>query len=212
LANFQDSSTTGILACAVFVPEGGGGYHNFMATTTLLSFAEFERLDEGFEDIELLNGELIRMPYPQFAHMDTCERLFERMKSAVEHLRQTNPNLKLGRVHIEMGYRFPGEPGSGLKPDVSLTHPAQLIDRFYIGAPLIAFEVISESERALRLDEKVQAFLANGAAEVWLLYPGPSPDRGHALVHDGSATIRNETRSIHTSLLPGIDIPLNEIF
>ena len=106
-----------------------------------------------------------------------------------------------------MGYRFPGKPGSGLRPDVSLTHPNQTIDRFYIGAPLIAFEVVSQSERAIRLNEKVLAYLANGAAEVWLIYP----DQRNALVHDGSATVRNETRSIHTNLLPGIDIPLNEI-
>jgi Uma2 family endonuclease len=182
-----------------------------MSTTTLMSFAEFEQLDEGFEDIELLNGELIRMPYPQFAHMDTVQRLFELFKSGVEHLRKERPSLDLGKVYMEMGYRFPGEPGSGLRPDVSLTHPNQLIDRFYIGAPLIAFEVVSQSERAVRLDEKVRLFLANGAAEVWLIYPGPSPNQGHALVYDGSATVRNETRSIHTSLLPGIDIPLSEI-
>ena len=97
-----------------------------------------------------------------------------------------------------------GDPGSWLKPDVSLTHPDQRIDRFYIGAPLIAFEVV---ERAVRLNEKVLAYLANGAAEVWLIYP----DQRNALVYDGSAAVRNETRSIHTSLLPGIDIPLGEI-
>jgi Uma2 family endonuclease len=178
-----------------------------MATTTLMSFAEFEQLDEGFEDIQLLDGELIRMPVPQFAHMDTCERLFERLKSAVEHLRQARPDLKFGKVHIEMGYRFPGEPASALKPDVSLTHPNQTIDRFYIGAPLIAFEVVSQSERAVRLNEKVLAYLANGAAEVWLIYP----DQRNALVYDGSAAVRNETRSIHTNLLPGIDIHFGEI-
>ncbi|HMC60406.1 MAG TPA: Uma2 family endonuclease, partial [Candidatus Solibacter sp.] len=126
-----------------------------MATTTLMSFAEFERLDEDCDDLELLKGELIRMPFAQFAHMDTAQRLFERLKFAVESLRQTHPDLTFGRVHMEMGYRFPGEPGSGLKPDVSLTHPTQPVDRFYIGAPLIAFEVVSQSERAVRLNEKV---------------------------------------------------------
>jgi Uma2 family endonuclease len=182
-----------------------------MATTTLMSFAEFEQLEEGFEDIELLNGELIRMPYPQAAHMEIAQWLFKLLDSAVEHLRKGSPSLKLGRVYMEMGYRLPGEPGSGLRPDVSLTHPNQLVDRFYIGAPLIAFEIVSESESARRLDEKVRLFLANGAAEVWLIYPALSPNLGHALVYDGSATVRNETRSIHTSLLPGIDIPLSEI-
>ena len=94
-----------------------------MATTTLMSFAEFERLEEGADQIELLKGELIRMPLPQNVHMDICERLFERLKSAVEHLRQAGSSVKLGKVHMERGYYFPGEPGSWLRPDISLTHP-----------------------------------------------------------------------------------------
>jgi len=106
-----------------------------------------------------------------------------------------------------MGYYFPGEPGSWLRPGISLTHHAQPGDRYYIGAPLIAFEVVSESDTARHLNEKVSQYLANGAAEVWLIYP----DQHEAWVYDGSATARHETRSIHSGLLPGIDIPLNEI-
>lgn len=178
-----------------------------MATTTLMSFAEFERLDEGADQIELLKGELIRVPPPYFAHMRVCERLFKLLDPAVERLRQASPGLKLGNVHIEMGYRFAGEPASWLRPDVSLTHPDQSVDRFYQGAPLIAFEVVSESDTAPHLDEKVAEYLANGAAEVWLIYP----NKRHAWVYDGSGTARQATRSIQTALLPGIEIPLAEI-
>ena len=66
---------------------------------------------------------------------------------------------------------------------------------------------MSENDTAARLDRKVSAYLANGAAEVWLLYPLPR----HARVFDGSGS-RIETRSIHTDLLPGVDIPLDQIF
>ena len=177
-----------------------------MSTTTLMSFAEFELLDEGGYDLELLKGELIRMPYPERPDMITCQRLFQRLDSAVERLRQETPGIELGMVHIEMGYCLTGEPGSGLKPDVSLTHPNQPGDRFYLGAPLIAFEVVSPSEKAERLNEKGLEYLANGAAEVWLIYP----KLRNAWVYDGSAA-RNETRSFHTNLLPGIDIPFSEI-
>jgi len=178
-----------------------------MATTTLMSFAEFERLEEGADQIELLKGELIRMLPPKRAHMEICERLFEHMKSAVEHLRQATPGLRLGKVHVEMGYYFSGEPGSWLRPDVSLTHHAQPGDRYYIGAPSMAFEVVSESDTARHLNEKVSQYLAHGAAEVWLIYP----DQREAWVYDGSASARHETRSIHSELLPGIDISLNEL-
>ena len=178
-----------------------------MATTTLMSFADFERLDFGADKVELLNGELVRMPPAQNDHMDVCERLFELLKAAVERLRQNSPATSLGKVHMERGYRLSGDPASWLQPDVSVTHPAQPCDRFYLGAPLIAFEIVSEFDRAPDLMEKVAAFLGNGAAEVWLIYP----QQRHAWVYDGSGTAHQERSSIHTSLLPGIEIALTDI-
>src|SRR5262249_31520656 len=69
---------------------------------------------------------------------------------------------------------------------------------FYLGAPLSAFEIVSASETAADLDEKVTEYLANGAAEVWLIYPR----KGHAWVYEASGAARLESRSIHTSFLP----------
>jgi Uma2 family endonuclease len=176
-----------------------------MASTTLMSFADFERLEQGADQIELLNGELIRVPPPQNTHMDVCERLFKLLDAAVERLRQTGRSL--GKVHIERGYRFPGEPASWLIPDVSVTHPSQSVDRYYLGAPLIAFEVVSEFDTASQLDAKVAAFLSNGSVEVWLIYP----DQRYAWVYDGSGAARKETQSIRSAPLSAIEIPLSEI-
>jgi Uma2 family endonuclease len=178
-----------------------------MATTTLMSFAEFERLEESPGKIELLKGEVIRMPPAYREHMLICERLFELLKAAVERLRQANRSVSLGKVHMEMGYRFQGEPASWLQPDVSLTHPDQPFEKFYIGAPLIAFEVVSASQTADDLNQKVSEYLANGAAEVWLIYP----KRRHAWVYYGSGAARQEARAIQTPLLPSVEIPLDDI-
>ena len=39
----------------------------------------------------------------------------------------------------------------------------------------MAFEVVSESDTARHSNEKVSQYLANGAAEVWLIFaPGPA--------------------------------------
>ena len=59
-----------------------------------MSYGEFERLEEGADQMELLKGELIRMPPRKRAHMEICERLFEGLKSEVEHLRRARPGLK----------------------------------------------------------------------------------------------------------------------
>jgi Uma2 family endonuclease len=182
-------------------------YDKGMATTTLMSFADFERLDFGADQVELLKGELIRLPPPYLRHMMICHELFKALEAAVEWLRHGKPGFPLGKVFMEMGYRFATEPTSWLRPDVSLTHPDQPSGNFYLGAPLIAFEVASEYDRAPDLHAKVAEYLANGAVEVWIVYP----KQRDAMVHDGSGTARREARAITTPLLPGVEIPLDQI-
>ncbi len=181
---------------------------NVMGTTTLMSFADFELLDAGADEVELLRGELIRVPPPQRKHMEICERLFERLKAALERWKRSNTEAAIGKLHIEMGYLVSSNPASWLRPDLSLTHPEQPGERYYEGAPLVAFEVVSEYDTAARLDAKVGDYLAHGAAEVWVIYP----EGRHAWVYRGAApTTTRETAAIHSDLLPGIEIPLDEI-
>lgn len=180
---------------------------NVMGTTTLMSFAEFELLDWGADDVELLNGELIRLPPAQRKHMEICERLFELLKAALERWKRTNTEA-IGKLHIEMGYLLSSDPRSWLQPDVSLTHPNQAGDRYYEGAPLVVFEVVSEYDTVTRVDKKVTAYLAHGAAEVWVIYP----EARHAWVYRNAVPgATRETAAIHSDLLPGIEIPLDEI-
>ena len=80
--------------------------------------------------------------------------------------------------------------------------------RRYEGAPLVAFEVVSEYDTANRLEKKVLDYLAHGTAEVWVIYP----ETRHARVHrQGVPEATRETEAIHSDLLPGIEIRLDEI-
>src|ERR1039458_600166 len=78
---------------SVALPFPAGGIMDDMGTTTLMSFEEFELLDAGADDVELLRGELIRIPPPQRRHMEICERLFELLKAALDRRKQ------IGRAH-----------------------------------------------------------------------------------------------------------------
>ncbi len=176
-----------------------------MGATTLLTLEQFERI-EGDDHLELLKGELIRLPPPQRLHMESCEALFERLKIAVSQLRSAHPEIRIGKVHIEMGYLLPGDPPTWLRPDVSITYFDQPGERYYEGSPLMVFEVVSEYDTARQIAEKVALFLANGAKEVWMIYP----DTRRAWVYDGSGIAR-ELQPIRTPLLLGVEIPLEEI-
>jgi Uma2 family endonuclease len=115
-----------------------------MGATTLMSLEEFERLDQGADHIELLKGELIRSPPAQLSHNEIRESLYDFLKAAIQRCRKAHPKLRWGKVHMEMGYLLSSEPKSWLQPDVSRTHPDQPGNRYYEGAPLMAFEIVSE--------------------------------------------------------------------
>jgi Uma2 family endonuclease len=176
-----------------------------MATTTLMSFADFERLDAGADHLELLKGKLVRVPPPVRSHMEICRRLFRHLDDFVE--RQRSGSARIGTVYFEMGYRLQGKPQSWLRPDVSLNHPEQSGEPYFDGAPLLVFEVVSEHDTAQQLNSKVTEYLANGSREVWLLYPA----QRHALVYGPGDAIRKESQAIRTDLLPGLEVPLDRV-
>src|SRR4051794_18306962 len=104
---------------------------------TLMSFVEFERL-EGPDHVELLKGELIRMPPPERRHMQTRRKLFLVLVAAVEQVRHANPNSRLADVEFEMGYLLRPEPPSWLRPDLSIPGAGQPGERYYESSPLLA--------------------------------------------------------------------------
>jgi Uma2 family endonuclease len=119
----------------------------------------------------------------------------------LESLRERDSSLALGAVFFEMGYLLTDGPRSWLQPDVSITRAAQTGERYYEGAPMTAFEIVSEFDTARQIHGKVKAYLAHGAEEVWVIYP----DDRNAWVYSKSSA-RLETRAVTSALLPGIEI------
>jgi Uma2 family endonuclease len=133
-----------------------------MGTTTLLTFAEFEQLPEQPGKDELLDGEHFHLP-PAFSnHSILVGRIFALLMHLIDG---GKPRL----VQVEAGYKI--GPRTWLVPDVSVLHEGQPRSPYFAGAPAIAIEVISESNTARHIEGKRRAYLANGAAEVWVIYP-----------------------------------------
>jgi Uma2 family endonuclease len=73
------------------------------------------------------------------------------------------------------------------------------------GAPDIAIEVISPSERASESYDKVRAYLRNGTTEVWQIYPKSRTVQ----IHRGETARSLEwSQGIETDLLPGFGLQL----
>ena len=172
-----------------------------MATTSLLTFEEFAQLPGEPGKMELLDGELIRLPPAKKNHSLRAHWLRDTLKGLVEGAGST----ALGRVFVEMGYQI-GEH-NWLQPDVSIEHRDQPGIDYFEGAPALAIEIISESNLADQVQYKVQTYLANGGIEVWVVYPKTQCvwvfRKGHA------EEFRGELRS---EIIPGLRIDLGALF
>jgi Uma2 family endonuclease len=170
--------------------------------TTLLSFEEFERLPDEPGKAEFLDGELIQSPPAKWKHSELVRRIHVRLMPAVENA-EVAP--RLGPAYSHTGYKFSSR--AWLQPDVSIPHRDQSGGDYFESAPALAVEVISESNTAAQMARKMKIYLANGGAEVWLVYPNT---RSVWVYREGHA---EEFESVlRSSLLPGLELDLSQLF
>lgn len=175
-----------------------------METRTLLTVEQFEQFQDDGQKHELLRGEHIIMPPPKLRHTLIQDNLRDLLRPFVlKH--------ELGRVHTEAGFRLSKD--SWLQPDLSFVRPAQIQKAdpagYYIGAPALAVEVVSDSNTAIELDIKIEEYFAHDAEEVWVVYPKTRKLRAHH--PDG----RSETVSdseLTSPLFPGWSMPIKALF
>ena len=172
------------------------------AIKTLLTFEEFEQLSDAPGKAELLEGELIQLPPAKRKHSNASQRLFLLLHAKLEALRSANPHFAFGEARIETGYLLGHDPGSWLQPDGSVTWANQAGDDYFEGAPMIAFEIVSDANRPAQIARKRKKYLECGAAEVWIIYL----ETRHAMVFTKSGE-RPEETAVHSEFLPGIEIP-----
>jgi len=142
-----------------------------MSTTTLMSWEQFLDLEETDSKQELLDGELISLPPAKLVHMEIIHRIYDLLKSI----------LRGYRVWMETGYRL---RRGWLITDVSVTRPDHSVaDGWMQGAPTVAIEVVSPTNRPAYIEKKTAVYLEEGAAEVWVVYP---ENRSMAVFRKGS--------------------------
>ena len=173
-------------------------------TTALVTFEEFERFPDEDGKLELLDGEVLRMPPAETRHMRISKRVFVFLLEALRALHSNGQCSNLGEVLIETGYHM-GD--TWLIPDVSVTHAGQKETKYLEGAPALAIEVISESNTVRMMQRKIRKYFENGCKEAWVFYP----DTAAVQIHRGKTSTEIEGQ-LTSELLPGITIDLASIF
>jgi Uma2 family endonuclease len=131
-----------------------------MGVSTLLTEEQFLNLPQSDQRRELLDGELIELPYTKYSHDELTKRIFKLVTTVIPW----------ERVWHETMYRL--SPVSRVIPDISVDWPEQLVvDDWKQGAPMLAIEIASRGNIAEELERKRTLYLQHGAAEVWIIYP-----------------------------------------
>jgi Uma2 family endonuclease len=180
-----------------------------MATTTtnLLSWEAFEQLPDDGMHREVLEGELITLPPPEWCHNSIALRIY----SALHAIQDQTGFI----ARHEDGYRLTENPVTWIQPDVSFVSAARAEaaerQRFAFGAPELAVEIISPSESPAKVERKLKLLFAHGCQAVWVVYP----KRKKVAVHrpNGAVVTLGLGDSLTLpELLPGWELPVSKLF
>ena len=175
----------------------------------VLTLEEFERLEDppGYR-LELVGGALVREPQPGALHGLVAMNVLRALDA---HCRAH----RSGMAFVEVGYALDAR-GLVRRPDVSFLLPAHLPEGdFPEGVwrrpPDLAVEVVSPTNAAAEIEQKVAEYLAAGSAEVWVVYPRTRT----VVVHraDGTARRLGEDDEIDGGeVLPDFRTPVRSLF
>lgn len=163
-----------------------------------LTLDQFERLPgEDAWRLELARGRLVREPRPGARHSRLVGRIYRALDA---HVR----THALGEAFVEAGFLLSVDPPTVRGPDVAFLSTdriggAEAPVGFWTMSPDLAVEVLSPSNSAIEIQEKVLDYLAAGTRRVWIV----DPHNRTVVVHDAGHASRTLSSADD---LPGGDV------
>ena len=167
----------------------------------------YDMPDDGFR-YELVRGELIKMPPAGFKHGDIGSEINFHLRS---HVR----SMRLGRVVIpDTGFQLAED--HVLAPDGAFVSESRIPasgspEGFFPGAPDLAIEVISPSEREPHISQKVDDYLHYGCKMVILIRPRTRQIEVHKPNQDVQILEMGDVLD-GGDAVPGWQLPIADIF
>lgn len=141
---------------------------SIIAGSQITAEALWQMPDNGMRR-ELIDGEVVEAMPPGGIHGAISVVLATLLRAWAQ---QYQP----GYVGVEAGYILARDPDSVRGPDVSYVRGSRIPaggipEGFWAIAPDLAVEIVSPSESAEGVREKIRDFLLAGTAQVWVVYP-----------------------------------------
>jgi Uma2 family endonuclease len=154
---------------------------------------------------ELRDGELITMANAKAGHEQTKSLILcALVPYVVQH--------PIGRIYAEASFAL--SPSRVHAPDVSFLRIELAVradpDHIFQSAPDLAIEVVSDSESALDLREKIQDYLDAGTKAVWAVYPKLQVIAVYD--HSGVREFRGDQVLEAPDILPGFQAKVTQFF
>lgn len=178
------------------------------AEERLLTAEDLWRMPRDGRRYELVRGKLVEMTPVGPRHGRIALRLARRLDEFVEAHR-------LGYVMVETGFCLACQPDTVRAPDVSFLSvkrlPPEDHEGFVPGAPDLAVEVISPTERDADVQDKVMDYLTHGTQLVWVVRPRQRTVTVYR--PDGTVRVLQETDTLEgEAVIPGFTLPLKTLF
>lgn len=178
-------------------------------TPQVLTAEEFWALPGDGKRRELVRGEVVVSMPPGGVHGSIATNLSTFLLIWAKAGRH-------GVVSVESGFILDRNPDIVRGPDISFVRaeripPSGVPEAFWAQAPDLAVEIISPSETADEVREKVRDFLAAGTPLVWVVYPRTR----EVLIHRPGGAIQAlgvDDLLEDADLLPGFQCRVSEMF
>lgn len=183
-----------------------------MATKAQIKFTyeDYKSLPESeTERYELLEGELVMVPSPSWFHQSISRAIFKYLDRFVEE--HALGEIRYAPLDVVLSDEYV------IQPDILFISTARrgiIHEEEIRGAPDLVVEILSPStaERDRTLKKKLYA--KHGVKEYWLVDPQEQTIEVLALGKRGyeRAGLYKKNETLSTPLLPGLQIPLEQIF
>jgi Uma2 family endonuclease len=178
-------------------------------TPQLLTAQAFWQLPETEQQRELVQGEVIETMPPGGRHGIIALVLGARLHTWAQQ-------GSSGYVGVESGFILSRNPDTVRAPDVFYVRAERIPEggvpeAFWDMAPDLAVEIVSPSESAAEVRDKVRDYLSAGTPLVWVIYPHSQ----EVMVHtpDGAAqTYSGQDVLQHADILPGFTCVAADLF
>jgi Uma2 family endonuclease len=163
------------------------------------------------ERTELVTGELLRRSPAGAEQGVAALRIGAWLLRFVEH-------HQLGVVCAAgTGFLVSRDPDTVCAPDAAFISRERLGDgrppkKFWPLAPDLAVEVVSPSESAEQVQERLRDWFAAGVRAVWMLYPGTASVHAYRSPSEVRIFQRGEMLSGENDLLPGFSRSVSDLF